>query len=152
MDSGSEITSIPYSVYVQHLKSQGVEFVSMEKWLDLSVYSKWSRDPARGAMVTSDLPGKTDRDHTQGIIGTNFLKFPPTYAETLKLNVNSSKNSVKSKVVRVSGEDANIPQGSICNNGASVIFFKVTRWTNFTGSGEECGRNSINSKSCFGQG
>lgn len=131
VDTGSDITSIPYSVFSRLLQNKGVDLVSIDKWLDLSAANgleipyvgvavmdielEGVKVPDRGVIVTKDLEN-TAGCRVPGVIGTNVLKFIPRYAQA----VQQVEEKQKASFVRVAGGGAYIPQGSVCNIRATV--------------------------------
>ena len=134
IDSGSDITSLPYSVFHEKLESKGARLVNTDQWLDLSAANGLEipyigvaimdieldgvtvRD--RGIMITHDLPER--EGHVPGVIGLNVLRWVPAYKNLLQETTTRNSTKARSSFVRVAGNGANIPQGTVCNIRASA--------------------------------
>lgn len=124
MDTGSDITSLPYSVFKNHIESTGVKLVTTDKWLDLSAANGLEipyeglavmdlevdgiKIPSRGVIITRDLPGSAPA-RAPGVVGTNVLKFLPAYSSLLQKTADP-----RASFVRVGSNGVHLPQGSVC--------------------------------------
>lgn len=128
IDTGSDITSLPYHVFRDKLQNKGVDLISTDKWLDLSAANglevpyvgvavmdlevEGVKMKDRGVIITKDV----NNGQVPGVIGMNVLKFIPRYTQVAQ----DAEASQKTSFVRVAGDGVYIPQGSVCNVMASV--------------------------------